>query len=162
MADLRYEKTIQAGLLDRLIDEDPDSRVEAPLTRAESLRRFRLAIKRDLEWLLNTVRSPLSYPPSCHESEKSVLSYGLPDISGYSLQSKGDEVRLLRSVEDAIELFEPRLKRVRVSIPAGIATTNQAIMFHIDALLMMDPAPERIAFDTVLEVGKGSYSVKEG
>jgi hypothetical protein len=26
---------------------------------------------------------------------------------------------------------------------------------------MMDPAPERIAFDTVLEVGKGAYSVKE-
>jgi hypothetical protein len=28
-------------------------------------------------------------------------------------------------------------------------------------MLMIDPAPERISFDTVLEVTKGAYSVKE-
>jgi len=27
---------------------------------------------------------------------------------------------------------------------------------------MIDPAPERISFDTVLEITKGAYSVKEG
>jgi hypothetical protein len=26
---------------------------------------------------------------------------------------------------------------------------------------MIDPAPERISFDTVLEIAKGSYTVKE-
>jgi hypothetical protein len=31
----------------------------------------------------------------------------------------------------------------------------------VEAMLMIDPAPERIAFDTVLEITKGSYSVKE-
>jgi type VI secretion system protein ImpF len=161
MAEQRFEKTIQPGLLDRLIDENPDTRGEAPISRNESLRRFRAAIKRDLEWLLNTVDSGLDLPAAYREARKSVLTYGLPDVSGFSLQNKADESRLLRSIEEAIENFEPRLRRVRVSNPSEVSSTQQAIVFHVDALLMMDPAPERIAFDTVLEVGKGAYSVKE-
>jgi hypothetical protein len=31
----------------------------------------------------------------------------------------------------------------------------------VEAVLMVDPAPERISFDTVLEISKGAYSVKE-
>jgi predicted component of type VI protein secretion system len=38
----------------------------------------------------------------------------------------------------------------------------QAVRFHVEAMLLIDPAPERIAFDTVLEISKGAYSVKEG
>ncbi len=161
MPDPRYEKLVQAGLLDRLIDENPETRAEAPITRAESLRRFRAAIKRDLEWLLNTIHSGITFPPAFRETRKSVLTYGLPDVSGFSLQNKADESRLLRSIEEVIESFEPRLRRIRVTNPTEVSSTQQAIVFHVDALLMMDPAPERISFDTVLEVGKGAYSVKE-
>jgi type VI secretion system protein ImpF len=160
-SDPRYEKLVQAGLLDRLVDENPDTRSEAPITRAESLRRFRAAIKRDLEWLLNTVQSGDTYPPAYRELRKSILTYGLPDVSGFSLQNKADEMRLLRTIEETIESFEPRLRRIRVTNPNEVTSTQQAIVFHVDALLMMDPAPERIAFDTVLEVGKGAYTVKE-
>ena len=39
--------------------------------------------------------------------------------------------------------------------------TQQAITFHVEAMLMIDPAPERISFDTVLEMTKGAYSVKD-
>jgi type VI secretion system protein ImpF len=161
MPDLRYEKLVQAGLLDRLIDENPDIRQEAPITRAESLRRFRAAIKRDLEWLLNTIQSGFTLAAAFRESRKSILTYGLPDVSGFSLQNKADEFRLLRTIEEVIESFEPRLRRIRVTNPSEVSSTQQAIVFHVDALLMMDPAPERISFDTVLEVGKGAYSVKE-
>ncbi|HEX4771852.1 MAG TPA: type VI secretion system baseplate subunit TssE [Bryobacteraceae bacterium] len=161
MPDPRYDKLVQPGLLDRLIDENPDIRAEAPITRAESLRRFRASIKRDLEWLLNTIQSGDSYPAAYREIRKSILTYGLPDVSGFSLQNKADEFRLLRTIEEVIENFEPRLKRIRVTNPSEVSSTQQAIVFHVDALLMMDPAPERIAFDTVLEVGKGAYTVKE-
>jgi type VI secretion system protein ImpF len=161
MPDPRYDKLVQAGLLDRLIDENPDIRAEAPITRAESLRRFRASIKRDLEWLLNTIQSGDTYPAAYREVRKSILTYGLPDVSGFSLQNKSDEFRLLRTIEEVIESFEPRLRRIRVTNPSEVSSTQQAIVFHVDALLMMDPAPERIAFDTVLEVGKGAYTVKE-
>lgn len=159
--DARFEKSVQGSLIDRLLDDDPETRSEVPVGRAESLRRFRASIKRDLEWLLNTITAPTGIPKSCPEAARSVITYGLPDMSTLSLQNAADAMYLLSSIEESIEVFEPRLKSVRVSTPMGITPTSQTILFHVDALLMMDPAPERISFDTVVEVGKGAYSVKE-
>jgi|ERR1035438_5886705 type VI secretion system protein ImpF len=161
MANPKFTKNIQQGLLDRLIDTEPQNRAEAPMSRAESLRQFRMAVKRDLEWLLNTTRMPIEVPESCDEANRSVLFFGLPDIASISLQNPGDEQRLLRSLEAAIEMFEPRLSRARVTSRDPYITTRQAITFHVEAMLMVDPAPERISFDTILEITKGAYSVKE-
>lgn len=150
------------GLLDRLLDYEPDTRSEPVITRAESLRRFRASVKRDLEALLNTVRISFEIPESCPELRKSLLNYGLPDVSSMSLQSPTDERRLLRGLEQAIETFEPRLSRARVTSSETMTSSMQAVRFHVEALLLIDPAPERIAFDTVLEISKGAYSIKEG
>jgi type VI secretion system protein ImpF len=161
MATQKFERTIQQGVLDRLIDYEPDNRSEAPMTRAESLRQFRAAVRRDLEFLLNTVRPPIPVPESCKEVPKSLLFYGLPDVSSVTLASPGDEQRLLRSLESTIAMFEPRLARVKVSAKERLQKGKQSITFHVEAMLLVDPAPERIAFDTVLEITKGAYSVKE-
>jgi type VI secretion system protein ImpF len=161
MANPKFTKSVQQGLLDRLIDTEPQNRQEAPMTRAESLRQFRLSVKRDLEWLLNTTRMPIEVPESCAEVNNSVLFFGLPDIASISLQSPGDEQRLLRSLEEAIEMYEPRLARARVTSRDPYRSTQQSITFHVEAMLLIDPAPERISFDTVLEITKGAYSVKE-
>jgi type VI secretion system protein ImpF len=162
MADPKFERSIQLGLLDRLLDFEPETRSEAPITRAESLRRFRAAVKRDLEALLNTVRISFEIPDAYPELKKSLLNYGLPDVSSMSLQSPSDERRLLRGLELAIEMFEPRLARARVTSSETITSSMKAVRFHVEAMLLIDPAPERIAFDTVLEISKGAYSVKEG
>ena len=162
MANPKFTKNIQQGLLDRLIDHEPENRNEAAVSRPESLRQFRLSVKRDLEWLLNTTRMPIEVPEFCEEVKRSVLFFGLPDIASISVQNAGDEQRLMRSLEAAIEMFEPRLARARVT-GAGSRTPpgQQSITFHVEAMLMIDPAPERISFDTVLEISKGAYSVKE-
>src|SRR5438270_2131938 len=65
MAESKLERSVQLGLLDRLIDLEPENRAEAPMSRSESLRRLRLAVKRDLEYLLNTTRLPLELPEGC-------------------------------------------------------------------------------------------------
>ena len=161
MANPKLIKNIQQGLLDRLIDNEPDTRAEAPMTRAESLRQFRMSVKRDLEWLLNTTRMPIEVPDFCDEVNRSVLFFGLPDVASISVQNYGDEQRLMRSLEAAIEMFEPRLARTRVTGRDAFSAVQQAITFHVEAMLMIDPAPERISFDTVLEISKGSYSVKD-
>ena len=161
MANPKFTKNIQQGLLDRLIDTEPLNRQEAPMSRAESLRQFRMAVKRDLEWLLNTTRMPIEIPDACEEIHNTVLFFGLPDIASISLQNPGDEQRLLRSLEQSIETFEPRLAHARVTSRDPYRSTQQAITFHVEAMLMIDPAPERISFDTVLEVTKGAYSVKD-
>jgi type VI secretion system protein ImpF len=161
MANPKFVKNVQQGLIDRLIDLEPDNHLEVPMSRAESLRQLRMAVKRDLEWLLNSTRMPIEVPESCAEAEKSVLFYGLPDISSISGQDAAQQQRLQRSLEEAIETFEPRLARARVTTRERFRATKQSITFHVEAMLMIDPAPERISFDTVLEISKGAYSVKD-
>ena len=160
MAAGDYERIVQQSLLDRLIDHDRDARTDAPLTRAESLRRLRASVRRDLEWLLNTVRTQEA-PAGLAELQKSVFTYGVVDSSSMSLESPQDGQRLLRSLESAIAQFEPRLKNVRVTSYDKISRKRMTLDFHVEALLMIDPSPERIAFDTVFEVARGMYKVKE-
>ena len=62
MAKQDMERPIQQSLLDRLIDLDPLSKVEPMPTRAESIREFKAGVRRDLEWLLNSRRTPEAPP----------------------------------------------------------------------------------------------------
>jgi type VI secretion system protein ImpF len=160
MSRFRPEETVTLSVLDRLIDAHPEEKVDPPITRTESLRRMKSALKRDMEWLLNTrrcqVMEELDDPG---ELAKSVLNYGLPDISSMSVQSGKDHNRILRQMEEAVEYFEPRLKNVRVSL-RPVEKTSRTLRFTIDALLMIDPAPEQIRFDTVLELTSGDIAVQ--
>jgi type VI secretion system protein ImpF len=150
---------VTLSVLDRLIDRDPENRSEVPLTRAQSLRELKLALKRDLEWLLNSRRTIDPAPESARETVRSVYQYGFADISSKSVLSTRDHTDLVREMESAIAIFEPRLKRarVRLELPDGSFRT---LKFVIEGLLCMDPAPEPVRFDTVLELGKGEYEIK--
>ena len=86
----KFTKSIQQGLLDRLIDLEPHNRQEPPVTRAESLRQLRAAVKRDLEWLLNTTRMPIEVPEACEEVNNSVLFFGLPDTASVYVHDAGE------------------------------------------------------------------------
>jgi type VI secretion system protein ImpF len=160
MAGADYERAVQLSVLDRLIDREPEVRAESGIARAESLRRLRASIRRDVESLLNTVRTNES-PPALRELKDSLYTYGIPDITSMSLESGQDAQRLLRSLEAAISFFEPRLANVRVTSHDTISRKRMSIEFHIEALLLIDPAPERLSFDTVFEVARGFYKVEE-
>jgi type VI secretion system protein ImpF len=156
------ERTVQLSILDRLTDEQPDVKTDPYLSMSESLRRFRRSIKRDLEFLLNSVRNSDPLPESYKELRKSLYLYGLPDLNSVALENQQDEARLVRSLEDAISRFEPRFSRVHVTAYERLTKKKSSLLFRVEALLLIDPAPEPISFDTVLEVSKASYSVKEG
>lgn len=158
MAKADTEGPITLSVLDRLIDLEPKARSEAPLTRAQSLRRLKAALKRDLEWLLNTRRTPQEAPASSHELDHSLYHYGLPDFTGLSLRSSRDQQKITKMLESAIARFEPRLANVRVRM-APVAENARLIRFVIEGLLRIDPAPERVSFDTVLELSSGQYQV---
>jgi type VI secretion system protein ImpF len=153
---------VTLSVFDRLTDNEPKSpTVEAPLTRAESVRLLRAAVRRDLEWLLNTRRTPDDPGSSMPETENSVYNYGLPDFSTYAIASPKDQSRLVRSLQGAVKTFEPRLTNVRVTPveinPKGLRTMR----IRIEGLLMMDPAPEHISFDTMLQLTTGDFRVKD-
>src|SRR5579863_7803093 len=108
------ETTITISVLDRLIDMEPDNRMENPLSRAQSVRLLRNSVRRDLEWLLNTRRIADSPEEGLKEVNRSTYVYGLPDLSVISVGSSGDRNRLVRQLVNAINTFEPRLANVRV------------------------------------------------
>lgn len=161
----RYEpdSVVTQSVLDRLIDTEPDSRVEAGLTRSQSVRALKASLRRDLEWLLNTRRIPEPAGEIYPELGRSLYDYGFPDFSALSFANVRDRQRLLRTLETTIRLFEPRLESVRVvPVEADSDAMLRTVRFQIEGLLMMDPAPEQVTFDTVLSLTTGEYQVKGG
>jgi type VI secretion system protein ImpF len=152
---------VALSTLDRLIDEDPGTSSEAIPSRSQSVRQLKEALRRDLEWLLNTRRIAVPPDESLKELNRSVYIYGLPDFTAYSLKSPKDQTKLVRFLHSTVKLFEPRLTNVRV-VPLEESTgAARTLRFRIEGLLMMDPAPEHVSFDTVLELTRGEYEVRD-
>ena len=99
-------------------------------------------------------------PESYEELEKSLYGYGLPDVTNLSANSSRDRNRLLRMLESTIASFEPRLSGVKVTVVDAGSNSGRQLRFQIEGLLLMDPAPELISFDTVLQLSSGEYQVK--
>ena len=148
---------VTISLLDRLIDLNPEETVDPPAGRSQSIRQLKASLRRDLEWLLNTRRTPDAAPPSYEELYRSLYNYGLPDVTSMALSSPRDRQRLMRLIEECINIFEPRLAEVRVRMLDY--TGSRVLRFQIEALLKIDPAPEQVLFDTVLQLNSGEYQV---
>jgi type VI secretion system protein ImpF len=151
---------VTLSVVDRLMDDEPDTSVEAALTRSETLRIHRRAVRRDLETLLNTRQIGDRPDESLKEVNQSVYMFGLRDFSGIGLESPKDQAQLLRSLQTAIRQSEPRLKNVQVIPLKSDVRATRALRFRIEGLLAIDPVPERVSFDTVLELTSSEYSVK--
>jgi type VI secretion system protein ImpF len=66
----------------------------------------------------------------------------------------------VRNIEEAIIDFEPRLGSVHVSlVDEDDDPTRRQVHFLIEAMLRVDPSPEPVVFDTVLEVASGEYQL---
>jgi type VI secretion system protein ImpF len=156
------ETTITISVLDRLIDMEPDNRLENPLSRAQSVRLLKNSVRRDLEWLLNTRRIADLPDEGLKEVSKSTYAYGLPDLSAISVGSSGDRNRLVRQIVASINLFEPRLANVRVVLVETPDAGRKDVRMRIEAMLRMDPVPEPISFDTVIELKSGNCHIAGG
>jgi len=154
------EQTVTLSVLERLTDRDPTVAAEPPLTRAQSVRQLKASLRRDLEWLLNTRRRPDAAESEFKELEQSLFNYGLPDISNLSWDSARDRARVSRMIEKTITTFEPRIKRLKVVAAEGAPGGRHVLRFQIEGLLDMDPAPEHISFDTVLQLSSGDIQVR--
>jgi len=155
MARSSGDVSVTLSVLDRLIDREPGNSAEVHPSRTESVRQLKRAVRRDLEWLLNTRCNVPDPEESMQELSHSLYVYGLPDFSSYSMSSPDDQSRLLRHILAAIKLFEPRLGSVWLSPVEGGVAGVQRVKLRIDAMLLMDPAPEPVSFDTYLELRSG-------
>jgi type VI secretion system protein ImpF len=162
MARTPGDITVTLSVLDRLIDREPKSQSEAPLTRSQSVRLLKASVQRDLEWLLNTRRIFQEPDESLKEVNRSAYIYGLPDFSQYTMISASDQSKLLKQLLNTIKMFEPRLGNVRL-VP--IETTEKGVQqfrLRIEAMLLMDPSPEPVSFDTVIGLKSGTCRISGG
>ena len=156
------ETTVTLSVLDRLIDKQPENRVETALSRSESERQFKKSVRRDLEALLNT-RAILEIPDDNGDRlRRSVYGYGLPDLSHLTMAVAGDRNRLIAEVTQTIKRFEKRLDKVQLSIVQKPNQAKKDVHLRIDAVLRMDPVLEPVCFDSVIELKSGICRLAEG
>jgi type VI secretion system protein ImpF len=159
MARRETERPIRQSLLDRLTDEAIREPADHHTTREESAQVYRRAVRRDVEALLNTRRAIVPVPPGCREVRQSVHEYGLADTTGLAVGTPEGRRLLTEDIRQSLLRFEPRLMNVRVVLVENSQLKAQQVRFSIEATLRMDPNPEQIVFDTVLEVSRGAYDV---
>lgn len=63
---------------------------------------------------------------------------------------------LAKQIRREIETFEPRLTDVRV-VFSEESKAERKLQFVIQATLRLDPDPERVEFDSVLELNSGRF-----
>ena len=149
------ERVLRRPMLDRLLQTgEPE-----PRTWSESVRALKASLMRDIDWLLNTRRIAEPAPQALVELNQSVYHYGLPDVTSLSADSMETRRLLLRQVEECLRQFEPRLSSVRVSEAESKNESSRQLRFIVEGMLQLDPVPEPIVFDTVLDSSSGHFNV---
>jgi type VI secretion system protein ImpF len=150
-----------ASVLDRLLDDEPKKDVEQQNSRYADLSRFKQAVARDLESLLNARCVDFddrieSYPLA----RESVINFGIIDLSSLSLLDPDDRALLRDKIRITIERHEPRLSKVRVTLEAP-KDLERALRFRVDAVLRVYPHRPSVSFDAMLQLSSNSYQLKD-
>ncbi len=165
MAELQTQDRLQPALLDRLIDDEPQARVESPDKRVFTLSRLRESVLRDVNWLFNATQMSGSgelenYPLVA----SSVVNYGIPAFSGTTASSmdlRAIEIALRQAIVD----FEPRLLADSVRVRARRIQDDEhhhnKLSFDIECRLWAQPAPIALLLHTDVDLESGQNTVKE-
>lgn len=153
-------KPPQLSVFDRLIDREPDVAHEPSLSSSESLAVLRASVRADLEALLNTRRRWRSWDPALRELATSPVGYGLPDFASGAFNDARRREELRAEVEATIRRFETRFTQVSVTFAAPYDPLSATLRLRINALLHAEPAPEPIAFETLMDAGNADVTVK--
>ncbi len=151
----------QLPLLDRLIDDAPDTPSDPAMSPGEAMAVLRRSVRRDLEALLNARRRWRSWPTAYGELKCSPVGYGIPDFGAGAFNQIDRREHLRAAIEDAIRTFEPRFVAVHVALIASENPLDTTLRLRIDAMLRADPAPEPVAFDTLVDATTEIVQVRE-
>lgn len=164
MSEVASMDRLQPCLLDRLTDDEPGINQESRNSRIISMRRYKMAVLRDLENLLNTKSHPpdddiYGYP----EVAKSVLNYGVRDMCGVTVSAlKPSEIE--SQVHRAISNFESRILSNSLSvhmISLEEKDVNRSIALEIEGELWAQPMSDRLFVKTEIDVDTGHYSFRD-
>ncbi len=137
--DIAFFSAHKALLFDLLSDKlDTDPTTSAGYI---GLTEVKHSIIEQLEHLLNARLR------DAQKSQLSVVDFGIPDFSAYSIGDSTQMHRLVRSIEQADRAtFEPRLRNVRAElVSADPRSFNQALQIRLSAQLHVEPLTRRPA-----------------
>jgi type VI secretion system protein ImpF len=156
----RPTAAVMPSVLDRLLDDVPSTGRTGKRSRGALVSSIRETLQRDLEWLLNTRRRPLTAADKdLPELKTALTAYGIPDFTTRDLSSETQRKAFARALEQAIRHFEPRLASVSVSL-GDRGGLERRLRFRIDALIRVEPAPEPVAFVSQLDPATQSFTIR--
>ena len=160
MASMSSDQPLVPSVLDRLLDDEPTVTREPMKARHQVLREMKQSIRRDLENLLNTRRRATPWPSHLSELERSLLNYGIPDVTGLELTTGEGREQLRQVIETELREFDPRFKSVSVEMIEPADRSDRTLRFRIDAVVYAEPAFEEVVFDSSLKPATGQIEVK--
>lgn len=164
MPELTPKERLLPSLLDRLTDDSPEKKKESREYRAMSMSQFREAVKRDLEWLMNTVnQEAVTDFENFPELRSTVINYGVPGLAGQTTNDR--ELASIKAlIQHAIESFEPRIisESLKVALVEDYNKPgSHSIAYEIQGMLWGRPLPEALFLRTELDLEIGSVTVTD-
>jgi type VI secretion system protein ImpF len=164
MAELTPQERLQPALLDRLIDEDPDKKLEPREARVITKAKLRQAVLRDLAWLFNATRPSDIDWNGLRQAERSVINYGLPSLAGQTASGL-DVIELESSIRQAIIDFEPRITPSTLQVEALVSEDeldhHNVVSVQIRGQLWAQPVPIELLLRTELDLESGEVEIRE-
>jgi type VI secretion system protein ImpF len=101
------------------------------------------SIRREVSNLLNT---RCAWPiGELDRGSRTILDYGLPDLSNYHTTNPEDYALVERAVRETIEAYEPRLDQVQVEL-AAVDRRMNVLTLRVGGKLRMDGIVEPVSF----------------
>lgn len=139
-------------LFDRLTDTTPGVDFEPVPLRMHGPEALRASVRDEILTLLST-RAP--DPEHVLDGrQRSVVDYGLADISHYFTRDRDDTERLARSVARTIAAYEPRLRKVAVRIDR-MNRQHRSLEITIEGEIRIGRMVEPVSFPVSLEASGG-------
>ncbi len=158
MTNPSAKSSLLPSIFDRLIEPREDEAADLG-SRGQSVRELEEAVRRDVQDLLNTRRTAIDGFPDDAELSRSLLTFGLPELSSFNPTVPDQRKSLQDIIERTIRQFDPRLMQVRVTSIS--ADSGRGLRMSVEALLKVSPAPLPITFDTLVKSGSGEWQVVE-
>lgn len=135
-------------LLERLSDRNSAARAVQTGTTVESLDDLLESVRRNLARLLNSRQGMSETAPD----------YGLPALTDLTVGTSDYIRKLLDSIRDTIEHYEPRLRNVRVTLRED-ESSNTTKVFRVEAVLVSKTGEHRVWYDTAVR-SSGRFEIE--
>lgn len=150
-------RIVTQSLIDRLIDDDPHGSADPHENEEEAIARYKVALRRDLESLLNTKRPYLPLLARHAGLDRSILGYGVPDLSIEDMSVPAVRERTRRAIAQVIREHEPRLSDIDIEMDDG--PTSRGMRLRISAVLNVVQSEEAVVYEASMRPGDRTIEV---